>query len=239
LSKANNHPTKNTIPIISKFIIPGTWNFIIPDSVSIIPCIPAVLVTQLINTDAIFSNIFNFNKANTNVADNKVTDSVTKNCITVIPKALLRDFHFNNIKSPVISSTEFTPHLVPRTIDIKLFIGILSVSHNHINAQAIGDHDIVISVIKYDKKKDFVGDQRNLIKKCGSKAFTSEYLIRSNQTNNTIIDINIKNIFIKIFLTLLLNILYIYIIQTNLKKLLLAFNTKKLFCTNITKYINI
>jgi hypothetical protein len=24
LSKANNHPTKNTIPIISKFIIPGT-----------------------------------------------------------------------------------------------------------------------------------------------------------------------------------------------------------------------
>ncbi len=215
LSNENNHQTKNIIHIINTCITLGTWNLIIPDTASTILCNhpEPPLVTDDVNKVHIVSNIFNFNKANTNVADNNVTDNVTKNCITVIPNALLRDFHFSNISNPVINNTEFTHHLVPSIIDIRLFAGILSASHKPINAHAIGDQDIVISVIKYDKKKDLTGDHKNFTKKYGSKALTKLYLIKSNHTNKIIIDINIKNNLETILYILFSNIFFIICIR--------------------------
>jgi hypothetical protein len=43
--------------------------------------------------------------------------------------------------------------------------GIFKTSHNPIKAHAIGEPDIVISVIRYDRKKDFTGEPKNLTKK--------------------------------------------------------------------------
>ena len=148
LSKANNHQTKRTNQIINKFIIHGICSLITPANISIKFQIPITLVTEDENNSAKLENTSSLSNLKTKVADNKVTESVTKNCITVIPKALLNDFHLNNINNPVINNTELTHHLVHMIIAIKLFTGILRASHNQINAPAIGEPDIVISVIK-------------------------------------------------------------------------------------------
>ena len=227
LSKANNHHTKKITHTIETYITFGILNFITSDIVPTKLCRLKLLfyTTEEVSSVHIVANIFNFNNANTNVADNKVTDNVTKNCITVIHKALLSDCPFNNISNPVISNTELTPHLVPKTIDIKLFADILSASHSPINAPAIGEPDMVISVIKYDKKKDLTGEPRNFTKKNGSKAFTKLYLIKSNHTNKIIIDINIKN-----NLEIILYILFLKIFCNKI------FNSKLKFAIHYTIY---
>ena len=222
LSKANNHQTKNIIHIINIFIFHGIWNFIqfeTKETKSLNP-------NQLLNDQTIFnaklSNIDNFINAKTKLAENNVTENVTKNCITVTHKALLRDLHFININKPVISNTELTHHLVPITIAIKFFAGILSDSQRPIKAHAIGEPDIVISVIKYDKKKDLTGDHKNFTKYIGLKALIIEYFNKSNPTNNINKEKIIRNILIIIFTIFFSKNLFIIVSNLCLSKLCLS-----------------
>jgi hypothetical protein len=85
---------------------------------------------------------------NTRIAANNVVESVTKNWITVIPSDLLSDLPLKSMMIPVSRRKEFTPHLVHIIIAARLFCVMVNTSPSDINAPAIGDQDMVISVIK-------------------------------------------------------------------------------------------
>gem|GEM_PF-5853661 len=101
----------------------------------------------------------------------------------------MSDFHFINISIPVINRKEFIPPLVHIIIATKLFWLIERTSPSDINAQAIGEPDIVTSVIKYDKKNDFTGYAKKSLK---NSIFIPDIMLlfkRSSPTNNTVRDI--------------------------------------------------
>lgn len=120
-----------------------------------------------------------------NIAAIAVLLKVTKNWITVIQRDLLSDFHLNSISSQVISKKEFTPPLVPIMIAARFFSVIAKTSPSEINAPAMGDHDIVTSVIKYERKKDLIGLLKKLLRNSILIQLIKLYLRISKPTKST------------------------------------------------------
>lgn len=164
LSKVNSHPIISTSPIITVSAVLDTCVLTMLETSPVIFS-KAPLITNpseiLIARECMRSPL---RIGMINMAAKKVILNVTKNCITVIPSDLLSDFPLSNMSRPVMRRNEFTPPLVPITMAARLVADRLSVSPSEINAPAIGEPDIVISVIRYEMKNDLTGESKKFAK---------------------------------------------------------------------------